>query len=100
MYILTAEVIRKYWGDHRLFIENEILAPLQMSSTTFSEQKAEGSGHLSWAWDGFANRQIPYWFTEPDIDFLSAAGGIISNVNDMVSHHLSLPTPRFTKAFL
>ena len=90
MYILAAEIVKTYAGDHRFFIENEIFARLNMTSTSFSVKKAAKSGRLSWTWDAFANRQIPFWLPEPEADVFSSAAGIISNVEDMVcysSHH-------------
>jgi len=80
----AAEILNKRVGDYRTFITDKIFAPLNMSSTTFSEQQARNSGQFAQTWDGFSSRRIPYWFPEPTADFILAIGGLISNVNDMV----------------
>lgn len=86
MYMVTSEVLNKYTGDHKQFIQDRILNPVGMSSTTFSEVKAKRTGHFSSSWDNSSHgRQIPYWFPEPTANFMSAAGGLISSANDMVN---------------
>lgn len=90
MYMATAEALNKYIGDHKQFIQDRILNPVGMSSTTFSEVTAKRTGHFPSSWDDFSRgRQIPYWFPEPTAGFMSAAGGLISSANDMVNSPLS-----------
>jgi len=83
MFVVATEILNRYVGDFRLFIKNEVLEPLHMSSTTFSGQEAKKSGHLSDSWDGFSDRVVPYWFSEPDANFIHGAGGMVSSINDM-----------------
>jgi CubicO group peptidase (beta-lactamase class C family) len=99
MFVVATEILDRYVGDFRLFIKNEILEPLLMSSTTFSEKEAKKSGHLSHSWDGFSDRVVPYWFSEPDANFIHGAGGMVSNVNDMVCCRLPLLNPKVQVEF-
>jgi CubicO group peptidase (beta-lactamase class C family) len=82
---MATEILNRYVDDYRLFIKTDILNPLLMSSTTFSQRQAERSGNLSKTWEGLSNREIPYWLREPETDVNLGPGGLISNVNDMVS---------------
>ena len=83
--MIASQIIKQYAGDHRSFIQSQILGPLHMTSTTFSDRRAKESGQLSQTWDSFSGREIPFWFSEPTTDFMSGTGGMISNVVDMVS---------------
>ena len=86
MFILAAHILELYSGKTVAeFVEDRIFVPLNMTSSTYSPTKAESTGHLSqtWSLDG---RRIPYWFAdESSVNMISGAGGIISDVSDMVS---------------
>lgn len=69
------------------YIQQRIFDPLNMTSTTFSPRKARQAGKLSEAWTSFG-RLIPFWFSDETLDLHSGPGGIISNVEDMVSIRL------------
>ena len=73
------------------YIQERIFGPLNMTSTTFSPNKALESGKRSEAWDD-TGRLIPFWFTDDMTDLNAGQGGIISNVEDMVR---ALPTAYF-----
>ncbi|KAJ7144400.1 beta-lactamase/transpeptidase-like protein [Mycena epipterygia] len=79
------------------YVNDFILAPLGMQSTTYSSERAARSGNLA---DGMARdsvnrtrdvfgagrvRAIPYWAPSKDGEgyYFSGAGGVISNANDM-----------------
>lgn len=75
-------------GSYASYVTSRIFEPLNMTSTTFSYASAASSGHLPDAFthsggEGF--RRIPYLFdTEAKEVFIAGAGGVISNVVDMV----------------
>lgn len=94
MYVTAARLLSVY--SNRTFHEfarERIFRPLGMNATTMSPTEAEHSGQLSHAWsaplltssgDAIRGRRIPFWLTEETAEFVSGAGGIISNVEDMV----------------
>lgn len=65
------------------YIQERIWGPLNMSSTTFSPTKALLSGKRTESWTSFG-WLIPFWFSEVLLDLIAGAGGVISNVEDMV----------------
>ena len=84
MFVLGAHLISTYSGMPYVdYAQERIFDPLNMTSTTFSPNKAFESGKRSesWAEDGHF---IPFWFTEDMIELNAGQGGIISNVDDMV----------------
>ena len=84
MYMLGSHIATLYAGKpYAEFAEERIFKPLDMSSTTFSPSKAQGSGKLSDSWtkDG---RRIPFWFDDDMIALKAGAGGVISSTEDMV----------------
>ena len=85
MYMVGAHVVSKFSGmSYQSFVSSRILAPLNMSSTTFSPSKAAQGGWLTQTWTRDA-RRIPFWFSDEVADLFAGAGGIISNAEDMVS---------------
>ena len=79
-----SHVIVVYSGiPYSQFLEERIFHPLNMSSTTFSPDKAKQSGKLADVWHA-SGRLIPFWITEDTIDLHAGPGGIISSVKDMV----------------
>ncbi|KAH8093156.1 beta-lactamase/transpeptidase-like protein [Cristinia sonorae] len=82
MFILAAHIIATYSGKpYKTFVKERIFDPLGMSSTTFSAQEAERSGHFSQAFTT-DNRRIPFWLADIE-ELITGAGGIISNTVDM-----------------
>lgn len=95
MFVLATHIIALYSGTPYIeFVTQRILAPLQMSSSTFSELEANETGLLSHAFnrDG---RRIPFWFPDSVKVLTAGPGGIISNARDMVkgntNFNLNLP---------
>lgn len=87
MYMTGAYIVTKYTNDsYTTFASNRIFKPLNMTSTTFSPNKAFASGKLTQMWTGFC-RRIPFWFTEENVELNAGAGGVISSVADLVSGH-------------
>ena len=87
MYMTGAYIVTKYTNDsYTTFASNRIFKPLNMTSTTFSPNKAFASGKLTQMWTGFG-RRIPFWFTEENVELNAGAGGVISSVADLVSGH-------------
>ena len=88
MYVLATHIISLYSGMSYIdFITERIFAPLNMTSTTFSELEALETGLLSHAFNA-EGRRVPFWFSDSIKDLTSGPGGIISNAHDMVSKRL------------
>ena len=84
MYMLASYIITTYSGvSYPQFIQERIFDRLNMSSTTFSPNKAQEAGKLADAWTT-SGRLIPFWFSDETLDLHSGPGGIISSVEDMV----------------
>ncbi|KAF7326571.1 Beta-lactamase domain-containing protein [Mycena sanguinolenta] len=85
MYITGAYVVSKYSGSsYRDFLEERILLPLRMSSSTLYPDRAFESGKFTQSWTP-SRRRIPFWMPEHTADLLAGAGGVMSNVEDMVN---------------
>ena len=85
MYMLGQYVIDKYSGmSYPEFVKKRIFDPLGMTSTTFSTREAYESGRFSQFWADSNGRRIPPWIRDEHISLLAGAGGIISDVGDMV----------------
>ena len=81
---MGAHVISIYSGmPYPEFIHKRVLNVLNMSSTTFSAKKASMRGSLTQSWTT-SGRRIPFWSDDELLDLNAGAGGIISNVFDMV----------------
>jgi CubicO group peptidase (beta-lactamase class C family) len=84
MYILGAHLISTYSGKrYTEFVKERIWDPLNMSYTTFSPTEACKDGLLTQSWTA-NGRRIPAWFPDDMVELIAGAGGIISNVVDMV----------------
>ena len=92
MYIFSTEIISTYSGKtYQEFVKERIFDPLNMTSTSFSVQEANSTGHLSQSWTYF-QRRIPNILEDPTAaNLVAGAGGILSNVVDMVDHSPYLP---------
>ncbi|KAI0645138.1 beta-lactamase/transpeptidase-like protein [Trametes meyenii] len=84
MFVLGAHVIEKYanttWLD---FVEERLLKPLNMSTTTTWPSRVNASGKLTHTWTK-TGRRIPFWCTDEVSRFMAGAGGVISSAEDMV----------------
>ncbi|KAJ7902756.1 beta-lactamase/transpeptidase-like protein [Mycena olivaceomarginata] len=84
MYFTGAYVISKYSGSsYRDFVEERILLPLRMTSSTLYPNRAIESGRFSQSWSP-SRRRIPFFMPEHTADLIAGAGGVISTVEDMV----------------
>lgn len=84
MFMIAAHVITTYAGQsYTSFVEERIILPLGMTSSTFSLAKAKASHRLSQGWTE-RGRRLPEWFTEDMAFLIAGAGGVISNAIDMV----------------
>ena len=92
MFIFSAEIISKYSGKtYQEFVKERIFDQLNMTSTTFSVQEANSTGHLSQSWTYF-QRRIPIILEDPTAaNLVAGAGGILSNAVDMVGRSTYLP---------
>lgn len=94
MYVTAAHLLSVYANrTFHEFARERIFRPLGMNATTMSPTEAEYSGQLSHAWSApvlnstvqtSRGRRIPFWLSDETAEFVSGAGGIISNVEDMV----------------
>lgn len=82
--------------SYESYIQQHLLDPLNMTSTTYSVEKAEASGnlaegHLQHARDvarktkGHLKAVVPYWARPGEEKTWAGAGGIISSARDLVS---------------
>jgi CubicO group peptidase (beta-lactamase class C family) len=84
MYTVGAQVVKALSGVGFIdFVKDRILAPLNMTQTTYSVHEALGSGQASETWTSFG-RRIPLWMEGVHAETIAGPGGIISNVNDLV----------------
>ncbi|KAJ7334797.1 beta-lactamase/transpeptidase-like protein [Mycena albidolilacea] len=84
MYITGAYVISKYSGSsYRDFVEERILLPLRMTSSTLYLNRAIESGRFSQSWSP-SRRRIPFFMPEHTADLMAGAAGVFSTVEDMV----------------
>ncbi|KAF8147799.1 beta-lactamase/transpeptidase-like protein [Mycena galopus ATCC 62051] len=84
MYITGAYVVSKYSGSsYRDFVEERILLPLGMTSSTLYPNRAFENGRFTQSWTP-SRRRIPFFMPEHTADLIAGAGGVISSVEDMV----------------
>ncbi|KAJ6510503.1 beta-lactamase/transpeptidase-like protein [Mycena sanguinolenta] len=85
MYVTGAYVVSKYSGSsYRDFVEERILLPLRMSSSTLYLNRAFESGKFTQSWTQ-SRRRIPFFMPEHTADLIAGAGGVMSNAEDMVN---------------
>lgn len=86
MYMLGTHIIATYSNmSYTSFVQERIFDPLNMSSTTYSANKANERGRATQSWTPFG-RRIPVWFGEDNIMLNAGPGGVISCVEDLVSY--------------
>lgn len=106
MYITGAYIVQQYSGtSFTEYVNEQILAPLELNSTTFNPEDAFESGNLAEGFmayetnvtggEGWAKnkyRPIPYWCDAVSARVNAGAGGIISSTDDMVCMAFLLAT--------
>ena len=94
MYTVGSHILSTYApGNYTSLVGDRIFEPLGMKSSTLSPAEANRSGRLTQSWSAYGQR-IPYWIPEEAVPLYSGPGGVISNVEDLVSrcssiHHQS-----------
>ncbi|KAJ7292877.1 beta-lactamase/transpeptidase-like protein [Mycena rebaudengoi] len=84
MYMTGAYVVTRYSGSsYRDFIEQRIMQPLGMSSSTLYPDRAFNSGNLTQAWTP-SGRRIPFFLPEQSADMIAGAGGVMFTAEDML----------------
>ncbi len=89
MFTTGAHIVKKYSPTRNYpdFVNDRIFAPLGMKSSTFSPGAAKDTGNLTQSWTAHSQR-IPFWYTDSSVDMIAGAGGIITNVVDLVRRTL------------
>ncbi|KAJ6584394.1 beta-lactamase/transpeptidase-like protein [Mycena capillaripes] len=83
MYITGAYVVSKYSGSsYRDFVEERILQPLRMASSTLYPDRAFEAGQFTQSWTP-SRRRIPFFMPESTADLIAGAGGVMSTAEDM-----------------
>ena len=89
MYITGAHVVSKYSGmAYRDFVEERIMRPLGMTSSTLYPERAFATGNLTQAWAPDSRRRIPSFMPEYKAELIAGAGGVMSPAEDMVRRAL------------
>ncbi|KAJ7060513.1 beta-lactamase/transpeptidase-like protein [Mycena amicta] len=85
MYFIGSYVVSKYSGmTYRDFVEQRIFKPLNMTSSTMHPDVANATGRFSQTWSPLNRRRIPFFLSEHSADLMAGAGGVISDVEDLV----------------
>ncbi|KAJ7162602.1 beta-lactamase/transpeptidase-like protein [Mycena crocata] len=83
MFVTGAFVVSKYSGlSYRDFVEERILRPLGMNSSTLYPNRAFQMGNMTQSWTPF-KRRIPFFMPEHSAELIAGAGGVMSTVQDM-----------------
>ena len=84
VYVLGALLVARYSGmPYPDFVRARILAPLNMSASTFVPSAAWRSGRLTHTWAA-NGRRVPFWETDEHVALIAGAGGLISSAEDSV----------------
>ncbi|KAI1784867.1 beta-lactamase/transpeptidase-like protein [Ganoderma leucocontextum] len=83
-YFFAAQIVTAYSGKtFQEFVKERIFDPLNMTSTTYSTQEANVTGHLSQSW-AYIGRRIPIIIDDPaTANLIAGGGGVLSNAVDM-----------------
>src|ERR1700761_1798678 len=99
MYITGSYVVSKYSGSsYRDFVEERILTPLGMHSSSLYPDRGFATGRFTQSWSPVSRRRIPFFMPEHTAELIAGAAGVMSTVEDMVcgaflcSTHLVLAT--------
>lgn len=83
MFSLGAYIISKYSGrSFPHFVQERLFSPLGMRGSTYYYSQVKDQCSDCFTVEG---REIPYWISDETIPIVGGAGGVISNVVDMVS---------------
>ncbi|KAJ7691623.1 beta-lactamase/transpeptidase-like protein [Mycena rosella] len=83
MFITGAHIVSRYAGmPYRDFVEQRILAPLGMTSSTLHPDRAFATGNFTQSWTT-SQRRIPFFMPERTADLIAGAGGVMSTAEDM-----------------
>ena len=91
LQMISHHIVAEYSGTgFTSFVGDRLFNVLNMTSTTYSPLKAEGSGRLShsWAPDG---RRIPFYNSDNMHHSQTGVDGVISNAVDMVRVYFNHP---------
>ncbi|KAJ7049644.1 hypothetical protein C8F01DRAFT_1349343 [Mycena amicta] len=88
----TTSEMRQFWEynnqysgmTYRDFVEQRIFKPLKMTSSTMHPDVANATGRFSQTRSPLNRRCIPFFLSEHSADLMAGAGGVISNVEDLV----------------
>ncbi|KAJ7204677.1 beta-lactamase/transpeptidase-like protein [Mycena pura] len=84
MYVTGSYVVSKYSGSsYRDFVEERILAPLGMHSSSLYTDRAFATGRFTQSWSPVSRRRIPFFMPEHTAELMAGAGGVMSTVEDM-----------------
>ena len=81
--MVVSNIITKVTGSYIDFVTERVFKPLGMDSTTLSPAEAAQSGKLTQTFSAHKQR-LPFWFFEGEKELNAGAGGVISNVVDLV----------------
>ena len=87
MYALAGLIVEKYANQSLpSYVKEHIFDPLGMTSTSYDAVSAEAAGSLSQSFTTFngTTRRIPLWMDDNAQRVIGAAGGVVSNIVDMV----------------
>ncbi|KAK7062275.1 beta-lactamase domain-containing protein [Favolaschia claudopus] len=84
MFITGAYIVSKLSGiSYSDFVENRIMLPLNMSSSTLHPDNVLNLDTFSQTWSP-SGRRIPFFADEQGMEFIAGAGGVISTAQDML----------------
>ncbi|KAJ7151105.1 beta-lactamase/transpeptidase-like protein [Mycena filopes] len=83
MYVTGAYIVSKYSGSsYRDFVEERVLRPLGMASSTLYPDRAFQTGRLTQSFTP-SGRRIQFFMPEHTAELIAGAGGVMSTVQDV-----------------
>ncbi|KAJ7023723.1 beta-lactamase/transpeptidase-like protein [Mycena alexandri] len=85
MFIAGSYVVSKLSGmAYQSFVEERIMLPLNMTSSSLHPDRFSGSDKFSQTWTP-SRRRIPFFLsTEQEAELIAGAGGVVSTAEDML----------------
>ncbi|KAK6969555.1 beta-lactamase domain-containing protein [Favolaschia claudopus] len=84
MYVTASYIVSKFSGiPYRDFVEQRILLPLNMSSSTLHPDRVSSLDRFSKTWSP-SGRRIPFFADDKKMALIAGAGGVISDVQDLL----------------
>ncbi|KAK7040621.1 beta-lactamase domain-containing protein [Favolaschia claudopus] len=84
MYVTASYIVSKFPGvPYRDFVEQRILLPLNMSSSTLHPDRVSSLDRFSQTWSP-SGRRIPFFADDKKMALIAGAGGVISDVQDLL----------------